>query len=118
MLNLVTNARDAVDGSGTVSVELSRGEQGAPAIVLRVRDDGHGMDAEVLKHVFEPFFTTKRAGSGTGLGLASVHGAVSQLDGTIQVSSRPREGTTFEIVLPLMEEATEDAAPESSAGRR
>jgi signal transduction histidine kinase len=68
--------------------------------VLRVVDTGTGMDAEVLQRVFEPFFTTKHGDRGTGLGLASVEGAVTQLGGTIHVESRPGQGTKFEVVLP------------------
>jgi two-component system, cell cycle sensor histidine kinase and response regulator CckA len=100
MLNLVTNARDAIDGSGRISVELELLERPNPAIAMRVIDDGAGMDAELLRRIFEPFFSTKGSEHGTGLGLASVEGAVSQLGGTIQVESQPGQGTKFEVVLP------------------
>lgn len=100
LLNLVTNARDALDGPGRICVELERRSPPSAAIVLRVVDSGPGMDAELLGRIFEPFFTTKGSERGTGLGLASVEGAVTQLGGTIRVESRPGLGTKFEVVLP------------------
>jgi signal transduction histidine kinase len=102
VLNLVTNARDAIRQSGTIVVEVERrsGETGEE-LWLRVADDGHGIEPELRTHIFDPFFTTKGMGKGTGLGLASVHGAVSQLGGRIRVSSEPGHGTSFEVELPL-----------------
>jgi signal transduction histidine kinase len=100
VLNLVTNARDAIDGSGTIRVDLQRRDSPAALIVLRVVDSGAGIPPEHLERVFEPFFTTKDGERGTGLGLASVEGAVNQLGGTIHVESRLGEGTVFEVVLP------------------
>jgi signal transduction histidine kinase len=100
VLNLATNARDAITGPGTVRVELAPRETGR-GLVLRVADDGSGMDEGVLEQAFDPFFTTKAPGRGTGLGLATVKSAVSQLGGEIRVKSRPGAGTTVEIVLPF-----------------
>lgn len=111
VLNLITNARDAITGAGTINVSLASKSASATSVVLRVRDDGEGMDAEVLRHIFEPFFTTKAAGRGTGLGLAAVQGSVSQLGGTIQVESLPGKGTTFEVILPIERAEAADAAP-------
>ncbi len=116
VLNLVTNARDAISGVGKIDVELSRRTEPQPALVLRVSDDGNGMDDAVKRRIFEPFFTTKGGGRGTGLGLASVQGAVSQLGGTVQVESGPGKGTRFEIVLPWVA-TKESAAPHSGETR-
>jgi signal transduction histidine kinase len=101
VLNLVTNARDALGGTGNVEVELERVGTSEPFARLRVADDGCGMDEALLARIFEPFFTTKGEGRGTGLGLACVQGAVSQLGGRIRVRSRVSQGTTFEVELPL-----------------
>ncbi|HEY5490542.1 MAG TPA: ATP-binding protein, partial [Gemmatimonadaceae bacterium] len=115
LTNLCVNSRDAIADVGTIAistancvidaefcathVDASPGDY----VRLTVRDTGSGMDAVVLSHIFEPFFTTKAAGEGTGLGLASVHGAVRQNNGFITVSSAPGEGTAFDIYLPRME---------------
>jgi signal transduction histidine kinase len=100
-LNLVTNARDAIEEVGTITVQLHE-RAAPPAIVLSVIDDGVGMEAALLPRIFEPFFTTKSDERGTGLGLASVEGAVKQLGGTIGVESQPGEGTKFQVVLPRL----------------
>jgi CheY-like chemotaxis protein len=113
LMNLCTNAAHAMRQSGGVlevrldavafvaesalpHPELRPG----PYIRLTVRDTGHGMAPEVLERIFEPFFTTKDVGEGTGLGLAVVHGIISEHGGAITVESTPGQGTTFVIYLP------------------
>ena len=107
IVNLAVNARDAMPRGGTMTLEtLNIGAASsipAPAgewVLLRVRDTGVGMSAEVKANAFEPFFTTKQPGQGTGLGLATVHGIVTQAGGQVHVASEPGRGTGFEIWLP------------------
>ncbi len=107
LLNLVINARDAMPAGGCLLIETREtgGAEGRPpdgparAAVLRVSDTGDGMSEEVRGRLFEPFFTTKE--TGTGLGLASVYGVVSQAGGRISVSSAEGRGSVFEISLPV-----------------
>ena len=105
LLNLVVNARDASSEGGAVTIRTFASESRA---VLEVRDCGIGMDAATRQRAFEPFFTTKPAGEGTGLGLATVYGAVETLGGQIHLHSAPGVGTTFVIELPA---APEEATP-------
>ncbi|HXX11783.1 MAG TPA: ATP-binding protein [Burkholderiales bacterium] len=112
VMNLCRNAIDAMPTGGTLGVtldvldtpadrQLSHGLLPAGAYVrLCVADTGSGMTPAVLERVFEPFFTTKQAGMGTGLGLALVHGIVTDLGGAIDVSSEPGAGSTFQLYLP------------------
>jgi signal transduction histidine kinase len=108
LLNLVTNARDAMPAGGTVTVRtaevwLGAATPGGPTgrhALLEVADTGIGMDAETKRLAFEPFFTTKDVGKGTGLGLSTVYGVVQQLGGRIQLESEPGRGTTFRLYLP------------------
>jgi len=97
LLNLVVNARDAMAGSGTVTIR-TRNE--GDLAVLEVSDTGMGMEQATAERIFEPFFTTKDVGTGTGLGLSTVYGIVTQTGGTIQVRSAPGEGATFSVRLP------------------
>jgi two-component system sensor histidine kinase HydH len=97
LLNLLTNGYEAMDGSGTLTVEASR-ENGN--VVLRVADTGAGMDEATAARVFEPFFTTKA--KGIGLGLPVTKRIVEMHGGTITAESRPGEGTAFMLTVPAM----------------
>ncbi|MES2718681.1 MAG: CHASE domain-containing protein [Pseudomonadota bacterium] len=109
VLNLCTNAWQALpDQRGLVQVHLDweapRRDGEAASAVLRVRDNGIGMNAATRQRIFEPFFTTKPVGQGTGLGLAVVHGIVSASGGGIEVDSAPGQGTCFAVRLPLVDD--------------
>jgi two-component system, cell cycle sensor histidine kinase and response regulator CckA len=121
LLNLATNARDAMPLGGTLTMrggfepamERADGSTG-PMVTLTVEDTGRGMDDEVLAHLFEPFFTTKAPGEGTGLGMAMIYGLVQQHDGTIDVQSAIGQGTRVTIGLPLAEATVPSLTPRSS----
>ena len=98
ILNLAFNSRDAMGPTGRVRIAAHRRDD---MIELSVSDDGAGMPADVVARAFEPFFTTKKAGSGTGLGLATVYAFAQQSGGTATLESRPGVGTTVTLVLPL-----------------
>jgi PAS domain S-box-containing protein len=101
VMNLILNARDAIDGHGRITVEVAV-VPGEPFVQLEVRDNGSGMDDATRGRIFEPFFTTKELGKGTGLGLATVYGIVQQSGGTITVQSAQGRGTVFTVRLPLV----------------
>jgi CheY-like chemotaxis protein len=114
LVNLVVNARDAITGSGTVTIETKNVVLGAagqepglspgPYVQISVIDTGCGMTPEVRARIFEPFFTTKEKGKGTGLGLATVYGGVRQAQGDIIVDSQVGVGSSFRIFLPATTE--------------
>jgi PAS domain S-box-containing protein len=116
LMNLVTNAKDAMPRGGSLTIEVSPavmterfvhahgfGEPGNYACIS-VTDTGHGMDEEITKRIFEPFFTTKEVGKGTGLGMAMIYGIIQEHNGCISVSSETGRGTTLKIYLPLITE--------------
>lgn len=118
LINLATNARDALPngGSFTIGTRLQELDDGYVVVngfarpgryaLITCADTGHGMDAETQRKIFEPFFTTKGIGEGTGLGLAISYGIIQQHGGYIKVDSEPDRGTIFRIYLPLLEETT------------
>jgi PAS domain S-box-containing protein len=126
LANLAVNARDAMSGGGTLTIETANVAVGAadvpgdaPAegryVRLRVVDTGAGMSAEVAEHAFEPFFTTKSDGTGSGLGLSTVYGIVAQANASISLRSRPGTGTTVSIMIPVTDE---EAGPVPAAATR
>ncbi len=129
LANLCVNARDAISGVGKLTIETHavpfdttfsadhpEAIQG-DYILLSVRDNGCGMDKEILKKLFEPFFTTKEIGKGTGLGLATVYGIVKQNNAIINVDSELGQGSTFKIYLPRYSAKDEDVWKESQGSQ-
>jgi CheY-like chemotaxis protein len=119
-MNLVLNGRDAMPAGGRLSISTrpaTRADLAGSAIhedathfaALVFTDTGIGMDEATRTHLFEPFFTTKGSGKGTGLGLAVVHGIVTQTGGHIHVSSEPGRGSCFTVLLPIMNPLREPA---------
>jgi C4-dicarboxylate-specific signal transduction histidine kinase len=105
-LNLVTNARDAMEAKGPETpkkLTITTSQEG-DAVVARVWDMGTGVPKGIRKKIFEPFFTTKEAGKGTGLGLSITYNLVKDFNGDIEVESAPDLGTTFKVSLPVYEE--------------
>ncbi|PYE23622.1 PAS domain S-box-containing protein [Rhizobium sp. PP-CC-3A-592] len=109
LLNLVVNARDAMPDGGTITIRLDVEDRPTATdvlsagryLMLSVTDTGAGMTPETLLKAIDPFFSTKELGKGTGLGLSMIHGLAIQLKGALQLSSRPGEGTTAVLRLPV-----------------
>jgi PAS domain S-box-containing protein len=125
VMNLAVNARDAMPRGGAITIEAHEQELAAPNAfalpsgsyaVLSVVDHGEGMDEQTVRQATDPFFTTKGVGKGTGLGLSMVHGLAEQSGGRFVLKSKPGEGTTASLWLPLLKDATANAAPHARAG--
>jgi CheY-like chemotaxis protein len=130
VMNLCTNALQAMPGGGKLSVELRRDHAAearvlshsalAPGdyLALSVTDQGSGITEAVMERLFEPFFTTRAAQSGTGLGLALVHGVVAEIQGAIDVQSSPGAGARFTLYVPECTDDLDAASPALPASRR
>ena len=119
ILNLTFNSRDAMGPTGTLKISARQVPE-TQTLELAVADDGKGMPADVVARAFEPFFTTKRAGSGTGLGLATVYAFAKQSGGTAYLESRLGVGTTVTLSLPIHAgvQKTDERAVQRRSGRR
>lgn len=118
LLNLILNARDAMPHGGTITIttnnvvcsqEYARQHSVLPGpyVMITVSDTGTGIAPDIQAHIFEPFFTTKTRTTGTGLGLSSVYGMITQSNGAISFNSQMHHGTTFQICLPRTDQPTE-----------
>jgi len=128
VMNLAINARDAMPDGGTFSISTTNvhitennhpdSMEARPGdyVCASFTDTGTGIDKETLRNIFEPFFTTKEVGKGTGLGLATIYGIVSQNGGFIEVNSQVGQGTTFNIYIPNLIDETVQELPVEIAG--
>jgi CheY-like chemotaxis protein len=112
LVNLALNARDAMPSGGNLVIDTEAHDD---KVRMRVSDSGKGMTPEVVEHAFEPFFTTKASGEGTGLGLATVYGIVTQAGGEVSIASSPGLGTTVTVLLPAAALSSVAPAPSGSA---
>jgi signal transduction histidine kinase len=129
LVNLVVNARDAMPKGGTLTIETAQVELTrspvyhlnpllpGPYVGLSVKDTGCGMDRQTQSHIFEPFFTTKGEGKGSGLGLSTVFGIVTQCGGAIDVTSRVGHGTRFDLFFPSIESDILTTPPTQPSGQ-
>jgi signal transduction histidine kinase/CheY-like chemotaxis protein len=120
IVNLVVNAREAMQDGGTIfcrtsTISSDSGTASNDTCVFTVRDSGTGMDEETKQRIFEPFFSTKSRQSGSGLGLATAYGIISRAGGHISVESTPGNGSTFELHLPLCDPPTKEYTPSKAS---
>jgi signal transduction histidine kinase len=99
LLNVMSNASEAMTKGGTLSIEVMKSKEDGFIDVV-IQDTGCGIPKEDLKNIFEPFFTTKEEGKGVGLGLSVAYGIITKHQGTIEVESKPGQGSAFTIRLP------------------
>ena len=126
LMNLGVNARDAMPDGGTITIKTGNavldeafcnahvGATPGEYVRLVVADTGHGMEKEILNHIFEPFFTTKQRDKGTGLGLATLYGIIKSHGGFIYCSSKPAQGTTFDLYFPVLKTEVRTEAPQEA----
>jgi PAS domain S-box-containing protein len=128
LVNVAVNAREAMPGGGKLTIqtcvarlgEPAAGEAGLPPgsyVLLTVSDTGCGIPEDVIDRVFEPFFSTKPKGVGTGLGLATVYGIITQSGGNVRIDAEPGVGTTLRIYLPVTQAAAAPSPPQSGDGQ-
>lgn len=120
IVNIINNAVDAMEGEGTVTIELSQISSSDQLLSqfsqimpgkyckITIKDTGYGMDQTTMERIFEPFYTTKEVGKGTGLGLSTVHSIIKEHQGEIIVDSQLGHGTTFTLLLPEYQESKEE----------
>jgi len=126
LMNLCVNARDAMPDGGTLTISAENTDlasttgvsrhpwsKGGRYVLIAVSDTGHGIPAAILARIFDPYFTTKEIGHGSGLGLATVHGIVTDHGGTIKVESVPNQGSCFKVLLPAAEPISTTEATKS-----
>jgi CheY-like chemotaxis protein len=129
LINIAVNARDAMNGEGTLNIRVSPATTTPPLlppnplgyVAVAVTDSGKGIPSELLEYIFEPFFTTKGVGKGTGLGLPMVHGMTEQIGGRFELKSAKNEGTEAVLWLPLASgepTAAEENKTPLAGGRR
>ena len=130
LMNLLSNAAQAMPSGGTLRVSLERARLAAPRgvttgslaareyVVMEVADSGSGIPAQILERIFDPFFTTKEVGVGTGLGLSLVHGIVSALGGAVDVATTVGKGSTFKVYLPLARDVVVTSEPRKRLPRK
>ena len=100
-MNILSNAVDAIDDKGIIKISTSVFEK---YIRISIKDSGHGIPDSLKDKIFDPFFTTKGVGKGTGLGLSISQGIIEKHNGTIEVKSKPGDGTEFIISIPVSQE--------------